>query len=135
MSSGSATRVIVAGALSLVLGLALGGLAPRAENRSLRMQVDELKDRECSGNDVGREIAAAFQGEPWKAALTAAGYEFDRATPYIFISGARDVGGARGRHAGGDHAGGMLRRLARWLWGVGGGVVDARGDGIRLKTT
>ena len=69
MSSGSATRVIVAGAVSLVLGLALGGLAPRAENRSLRMQVDELQDRECGGNGVGREIAAAVQGEPWKAAL------------------------------------------------------------------
>eukprot|EP00038_Savillea_parva_P004260 m.135717 g.135717 ORF g.135717 m.135717 type:complete len:371 (+) comp11422_c0_seq3:310-1422(+) len=30
--------------------------------------------------------------EPWKAALRGAGFEFDRCLPYIFISGARDVG-------------------------------------------
>lgn len=66
MASDFGAKHLILAAVALVVGLALGGLAPRSENRALRGQVDELQDRKCdSGSRVGREIANVFQGRPW----------------------------------------------------------------------
>jgi hypothetical protein len=62
-------QVLASAAVAMVVGLALGGLAPRSEIRSLKSQVEDLQDKDCGTRGVGREIASAFQGEPWKAAL------------------------------------------------------------------
>lgn len=67
----SGLRVLVVGAVALVVGLGLGGLAPRAELRSLRDQVEKLEEQggKCEGRGIGRELASAFQGRPMEAAL------------------------------------------------------------------
>ena len=68
---GSAVRAMVAGAVGLVVGLALGGLSPRAELRALQDQVSALEEqKDCEGGrGIGREIASAFRGRPIEAAL------------------------------------------------------------------
>ncbi len=67
---GAAVRAMVAAAIGLVVGLALGGLAPRAQLRALQAQVAELEDQpRCEGSGIGREIASAFRGRPLEAAL------------------------------------------------------------------
>lgn len=72
MASRFSAQHLVLAALALVVGLALGGLAPRSEVRALRAQVEELKQRECgSPSRVGREIAQVFQGRPWEDDLPA----------------------------------------------------------------
>lgn len=71
-AQGGAVRALVAGAVGLVVGLALGGLAPRAEIRSLNDKVEALEDgSNCKSRGVGRELASAFQGRPMRAALDA----------------------------------------------------------------
>ena len=66
----SLVRLLVAGTVGLVVGLALAGLAPRSELRSLQAEVDELsKEQKCSNSGIGRDIASAFRGRPMEAAL------------------------------------------------------------------
>lgn len=60
-----AGHVIVA-ALGIVAGLALGGLAPRGESRTLRARIAELEDQECSSPSLGRDVASVFRGRPWE---------------------------------------------------------------------
>jgi hypothetical protein len=67
MASEFGAKHLVLAAVALVVGLAVGGLGPRSEVRTLRAQVRELKERECgSPSRVGREIASVFQGRPWE---------------------------------------------------------------------
>jgi hypothetical protein len=58
-----AVHVVVA-VIALVVGIAVGGLGPRAEVRALRAQLDEAGD--CAGGAVGSEIANVFRGRPWE---------------------------------------------------------------------
>jgi hypothetical protein len=48
-------RQIVIAAVALVLGVVLGGLAPRSQVRSLEKQLEEAED--CKGSGMGTEIA------------------------------------------------------------------------------
>ena len=54
----------VIGALALVVGLAVGGLGPRAEVRALKAQLEEAGECEDNGQ-MGTEIANMFRGRPW----------------------------------------------------------------------
>lgn len=51
---------------ALVVGLAVGGLGPRAEIRSLRARLAAAEEQAPPERDVGREIAQVFQGRPWE---------------------------------------------------------------------
>ena len=50
--------------LCLLLGVAIGGLGPRSDARSLRAKLAESK--ECEGSGVGADIASVFRGRPWE---------------------------------------------------------------------
>jgi hypothetical protein len=67
MTSGNVVRGLAGAAVALVIGLALGGLGPRAEIRGLKKQL--AGTQECETRGVGRELASAFSGKPWEAAL------------------------------------------------------------------
>ncbi len=69
MAGNSPVRILAVGGVCLVVGLALGGLAPRAQIRTLEAQVASVEATDCKGRGVGRELASALGGQPWKAAL------------------------------------------------------------------
>ena len=69
MASNSPVRILAVGAVCLIIGLALGGLAPRAQLRALENEVDDLQQADCKSSGVGRQLATALGGQPWKAAL------------------------------------------------------------------
>ncbi|MBX2802878.1 MAG: hypothetical protein KTR31_34670 [Myxococcales bacterium] len=64
----TASHLILA-AVALVVGLALGGMAPRGESRALRAQVAELQARECSRGPgvIGTQVANALRRAPSEA--------------------------------------------------------------------
>ena len=69
MANNSPVRILAVGGICLVIGLALGGLAPRAQLRALENEVVDLQQADCKGSGVGRQLATALGGQPWKAAL------------------------------------------------------------------
>ncbi len=52
-------------AMALVLGLVLGGMGPRAENRALRVQLSAAEASPCDPQTLGNEMAKIFAGRPW----------------------------------------------------------------------
>lgn len=52
------------GVIALVVGIAVGGLGPRAEIRALQARIDEMGECE-GGSRMGSEIANVFRGRPW----------------------------------------------------------------------
>ena len=63
-----AAKHFVLAAVTLVVGLVIGGLGPRAEVRSLRAQLEEIGDAP-RGRGVGRDIASMFRGRPWEGSV------------------------------------------------------------------
>ena len=55
---------LIVGAIALVVGLAIGGLGPRAQVRTLQAELDLKADQACEDR-TGRDIAAMFRGRPW----------------------------------------------------------------------
>lgn len=62
-----AAKHFVLAAVTLVVGLVIGGLGPRAEVRSLRAQLEEIGDAP-RGRVGSRDIASIFRGRPWEGA-------------------------------------------------------------------
>jgi hypothetical protein len=58
-------KVVVASGVALAVGLALGGLGPRAEARALRTRLEAMTDTECRPSRVPSELAGVLQGRPW----------------------------------------------------------------------
>ena len=54
------------GIVGLVLGVAAGGVLPRAELRELQAQLDEAQSKACETDRgaIGREFASALRGRP-----------------------------------------------------------------------
>lgn len=60
-----AAKHFVFAAVTLVIGLVIGGLGPRAEVRSLRARLDDVESQPRA-RAVGRELANVFRGRPWE---------------------------------------------------------------------
>ncbi len=56
-------KQVLVGAAALILGVLVGAIYPLTEVRSLRDQVEELEERDCSPR-MGSELARIFQGRP-----------------------------------------------------------------------
>ena len=64
--SRSPLTAIGVGIVGLVLGVAAGGVLPRAELRELQAQLDEAQSKACETDRgaIGREFASALRGRP-----------------------------------------------------------------------
>lgn len=58
-------KPLMAAAVALVVGLAIGGLGPRSQVRGLQEQLTAAQEKVCD-RAVGREIANVFRGRPWE---------------------------------------------------------------------
>ena len=59
-------KIVVAAGVSLVVGLAIGGVGPRAEVRALRTRLDAMQEVDCGPSDLPAELAGVLQGRPWQ---------------------------------------------------------------------
>ncbi len=59
-------KVVVAAGLALVVGLAVGGMGPRAELRAVKTRLDAIQEVDCGPSGLPAELAGVLQGRPWE---------------------------------------------------------------------
>jgi len=59
-------KIVVAAGLALVVGLAVGGMGPRAELRAVKTRLDAMQEVDCGPSGLPAELAGVLQGRPWQ---------------------------------------------------------------------
>ena len=60
-------KIVAAAGLSLALGLALGGLGPRAELRAMEARLSALSEVDCGPRRLPAGLTGVLQGRPWSS--------------------------------------------------------------------
>lgn len=71
-------RLFVVAALSLLLGIVIGGIGPRSELRELRQEMSELEGKACAQDSIGKDLAALLSAGAGARDASRAREEADR---------------------------------------------------------